>query len=135
MRIMKKLVAAGQTMGIAIGALALTAVASAGEWKSFDDSQFAKAQNEGKTVVVAFHSASCTTCKKQGPIIEGLLKENTFGDVVGFHVDYDNAKELVAKFNVRKPSTLVVFKDKSEIARTMGTSDRNEIKNLIAKGI
>jgi thioredoxin-like negative regulator of GroEL len=139
MRFIQNLVATSQNLGIAIASLilplALTAVASAGEWKAFDESQFKRAQSEGKTVVLAFHSASCSTCKKQGPVLEALLKEETLGDVVGFHVDYDSSKELLSKFNIRKSSTIVVFKDKTEVARTMGTTDRNEIRNLITKGI
>lgn len=109
--------------------------AFAGEWQAFDQASFDAAKAQGKTIVLDFHADWCSTCKKQGPILESLLKEPTMNTIVGLKVDYDNASDLKKAFNVQKQSTLIVFKGEKEVARQMGLTNKDEIKALISKGI
>jgi len=86
-------------------------------------------------VVLDFHADWCSTCKKQKPILEGLLKEKEFAAVVGFVVDYDKENELRKNLKVHKQSTLVVYKGEKESSRDMGLTSIEAIKALLVKGI
>lgn len=119
----------------ALGIFLLSGVALAGEWKSFDNSEFAAAQKEGKTVVLDFHADWCGTCRKQKTILSGLMKEEKFKGTLGFTVDYDSAADLKKRFGVSKQSTLIVFKGGKEVARSTGVTDKDEITALVSKGL
>jgi thiol-disulfide isomerase/thioredoxin len=115
--------------------LTFATTAFAGEWQTFNQAAFDEAKAQGKTVVLDFHADWCSTCKKQKPILEGLLKEPSMSSVVGFTVDFDKATELKTTMKVQKQSTLIVFKGSNEVARQMGLTSRDEIKALFTKGI
>ncbi len=107
----------------------------AGQSQPFSAAAFAKAKADGKTVLVDFAASWCPTCKKQGPVIESLLKEAKFKDVVAFKADYDTEKELKKQLKVTGQSTLVVFKGEKEAGRAMGITAKAAIGELIAKGL
>lgn len=109
--------------------------AFAGDWNPYSEAAFKQAQADGKTVVLDFHADWCSTCKKQKPVLEGLLQEGKLEPVVGFTVDFDNAAGLKKSLKVAKQSTLIVYKGKNEVARNMGLTNKDEIKALIMKGI
>lgn len=108
---------------------------SAGPWSSYDEASFKKAQAEGKTVVLDFYADWCSTCVKQRPVLVKLLNEEKFDRVVGFKVNFDEAEELKKRLNVYSQATLIVFKGEKEVARNIGVTGQDELKNLIGKGI
>lgn len=109
--------------------------AKAGQARPFDQAAFDKAKADGKTVLVDFAASWCPTCKKQGPVIESLLKEDKYKDVVAFKADYDKEQELKKQLKVTGQSTLVVFKGDKEAGRAMGITDKVAIGTLLAKGL
>ncbi len=116
--------------------LTISASAFAGEAKPYSAEALKTAQANGESVLVEFHAPWCTTCKKQKPVIESLLKEEkAFGKVVALTADYDKEVDLKKQLGVTKQSTLVVFKGNKEVGRAMGLTDRAAIKELITKGI
>lgn len=109
--------------------------AKAGKSQPYNEAAFKKAQSEGKTVFVDFAASWCPTCKKQGPVIESLLQEDKYKNVVAFKADYDTEKELKKQLKVTGQSTLVVFKGDKEAGRAMGITDKAAIGELLAKGL
>ena len=118
------------------GTLALFATgATAGESRPFNAAEFGKAQADGKTILVDFAASWCPTCKKQGPVITNLLKDEKFKDVVAFKADYDTEKELKKQMKVSSQSTLVVFKGAKEAGRAAGITEPSAIGALLTKGL
>ncbi len=115
--------------------LTMATNAFAGTWQAFNQDAFDLAKSQGKTVVLDFHANWCSTCKKQKPILESLVKEPELNSVVAFTVDYDNSTELKKSLKVQKQSTLIVFKGANEVGRQMGVTNKDEIKALFLKGI
>jgi thiol-disulfide isomerase/thioredoxin len=113
----------------------VAATASATESKPYQAAAFQQAQADGKTVLVDFAASWCPTCRKQGPVIDGLLKQEKFKDVVAFKADYDEEKDLKKALKVASQSTLVVFKGDKEMARAAGITSPEAIGELLAKGL
>ena len=99
---------------------------------NFTKEVFENAQKNGKTVVVNSWNKFCMTCIKQEKIIKKAKKD--FGDVL--FLTYAQKNKDIAKYlNIDYRSTIVVYKDNKEIARTIGITKKDEIYSLIKRGI
>lgn len=101
----------------------------------YSEKEFIQAQNDNGTVVLAFHSASCGTCKIQAPALDSLLKEDSFKSLSGMQVHFEDSKDLRKKFRVNSPSTVVVVRNGQEVARSTGITDISELRKVLQKGI
>lgn len=118
-----------------LAALILAPLATqAGTPKAFDAEAFRAAQAAGKTVLVDFAASWCPTCKKQAPVIESLLQEEKYREIVAFKADFDKEKELKKQLRITGQSTLVVFKGDKEAGRERGITDRAAIAKLLELG-
>ena len=75
----------------------------------------------------------CPTCKAQKPIIDELMRQAAFKDVTTLTIDFDADKPLLKKYKVAMQSTLVGFKGKAEVARTVGDTTKAGIEGLVKK--
>ncbi len=112
---------------------ALSALASAGEIKPYDQAVVDQLAADGKPVVIAVHASWCPTCKAQAPIQSELMHEPANKDVTMFIVDFDRDKALLKKYNVGMQCTMFGFKGKQEVARSVGDSTHDGIESLIRK--
>jgi thiol-disulfide isomerase/thioredoxin len=112
---------------------ALIAPAFATETETFDPASFAAAQKAGKPIFVAIHASWCPTCKAQKPILNELMAEPKFTNLVYFVVDFDSQKDAVKFFGARMQSTLIAFKGATETGRSVGDTDRASIAALLNK--
>ncbi|MBI3794973.1 MAG: thioredoxin family protein [Nitrospinae bacterium] len=101
----------------------------------FDQAKFAEAQTAGKTIIVHVHAPWCPTCRRQTPIVESLAKDQMFSNAAVFRVDFDTEKQALKFFKVQYQATLIVFKGKTEVARSTGESDAGKIKAMFQKGL
>ena len=100
---------------------------------NFTKKAFEKAQNSGKTVVVYSWNKYCTTCAKQKPVLKQAKKD--FEDILFFNIEHVKNKNLVKDLNINFWSTIVVYKNKKEIAKAVGLVDKKKIYTLIKTGI
>ena len=107
--------------------------AFATETKPFTQDDFAAAQKAGKPIFVAIHATWCPTCKAQKPILSKLFADPRFKNLAVFRVDFDSQKDEVRNFKARVQSTLITFKGKEEIARSVGDTERSSIAALLNK--
>lgn len=117
------------------GILLTLATASAAEPSPFTPQAFQGAQQAGKAILVDITAPWCPTCKAQAPIIEELTSRDAYKDVVVFHVDFDNQKDVVRSFNARSQSTLISFRGQEEVARSVGVTDPAAIEDMLAKAV
>ena len=100
-----------------LAAIALIAgPARAFEFQPYDPAAVEKAIASGKPVVVHVYAPWCLQCHMQKSNLESLMGDKKFDGVQFFRVDYDNQKDIVAKFNCPR-STLIAFKGGKEIGR------------------
>ena len=107
--------------------------AFATETKPFTQDDFAAAQKADKPIFVAIHATWCPTCKAQKPILNELMAEPTYKNLVYFVVDFDSQKDAVKFFGAQMQSTLIAFKGEHETGRSVGDTDRSSIAALLNK--
>ena len=106
----------------------------AGEYETnFNIEKFKFAQNNGKLVVIHSWNKSCSTCAKQKPILEKAKKD--FENVIFMNFEQTKNKDIAELLKIDYWTTIVVYKDKKEIAREIGLYNERDIYNLIKKGI
>lgn len=113
---------------------ALPSVQAASQ-QPFDARAFKAAQESGKPILVEIHADWCPTCKAQLPILDKLSAEPGFSNIARFRVDFDSQKDVVKGFNARTQSTLVLFRGKTELARSVGETDASRIRAMLSKAI
>jgi thioredoxin len=106
---------------------------AAGESAPFDAKAFQGAQSEGKMILVEITAPWCPVCKAQAPILQSLRERPEFKDYAVFDVDFDTQKSVVRSFHATSQSTLIVFKGKTEVGRSVGDTDTNSIAALLKK--
>lgn len=113
-------------------ALAVTA-ASAGEVKKYDQSTFDALAAADKPVVVVVHATWCPVCKAQDPIQKSLMKTDSFKDYTMLTLDFDTDKATLKTLRVSQQSTMIVFKGKAEVGRSVGDTTKVGMENLMKK--
>ena len=119
---------------VALAALmAVSALSLASPLQPFDAKAFDALTASGKPVVVAVHASWCPTCKAQKPIQTALMQSPTFKDYTMFVVDFDQDTEALKRFHVIKQSTLIVFKGRTEVGRSIGDTERGSMEALMLR--
>jgi thiol-disulfide isomerase/thioredoxin len=96
---------------------------------TFTNEIFTKAQAEGKTVVINSWNKTCSTCGKQVKILNQAEKE--FGDILFLSFEQTKDKEIAKLLNIEYWTTIVIYKDNKEIARSIGQTKKSKIYSLI----
>ena len=100
---------------------------------NFTFEKFKKAQLDGKTIVINSWNKNCMTCKKQSKIFTKAL--NDFKDVEFLFYEQTKYKDFANVLNIKFWTTIVVYKGQKEISRQIGLTKKEEIYQLIKKGI
>ena len=96
---------------------------------TFNDDVFKQAQLDGKTVVINSWEKTCTTCKRQIKILDQAEKE--FSDIIFLSFEQTKDKNIAKQLGIDYWTTIVVYKNNKEIARSIGQTKKSEIYTLI----
>ena len=100
---------------------------------TFTNEIFVEAQKAGKTVVINSWNKSCGTCAMQIKVLQVAEKE--FIDILFLSFEQTKYKEIAKFLDINFWTTIVVYKNNEQIAKAIGLVDKDEIYNLIKKGI
>jgi len=125
----------GIKMMIAIATFLVTAVASAGETRPFDQTTFEQLQAAGKPVLIDVYADWCPTCKQQAPIVAALMAAPEFKDYTVLKVNFDTQKDVRRMLNASQQSTFIVYRGKQEKARSTGDTAKESIAAMLRKGL
>ncbi len=106
-----------------------------GEWHDYLAPAFTQDLASHKTVLVAVHASWCTDCAAQAPIMARLLQEPKFDEVAAYVVNFDRERKFLSAHKVRQQSTLLVFKDGVEVARSVADTSEARIRALFEQGL
>jgi thioredoxin 1 len=118
------------TAATAVAAIS-SATAVAAE-QPFTRQAFEAAQSKGQPILIEIHASWCPTCQAQKPILAKLFADPKFKNLAVFRVDFDSQKDEVRNFKARVQSTLITFKGKEEVARSVGETNPDSIADLLA---
>ena len=96
---------------------------------TFTSEIFKKAQAEGRTVVINSWNKTCYTCGKQVKILDQAEKE--FNDILFLSFEQTKDKKVAKLLGIEYWTTIVVYKNNKEIARSIGQTKKSEIYELI----
>ena len=90
--------------------------------KEVMSAEFEGLANEG-VVLVDFFSATCGPCKMLSFVLNDV--EKTLGDQVKIlKVNFDENKDLTAKYEVKGYPTIIILKDGAEVKRLQGLQQK-----------
>ena len=75
--------------------------------------------------LVDFYATWCGPCKMIAPVLEELKSAEVI------KVDVDEERELTMKFGISAVPTLILMKNKEEVARTQGYHDLEDLEKWI----
>ena len=110
-----------------------TISANAGEKKTtFDKELFDQAQADGKVVIVSSWIKYCSSCASQMKVLDKA--KNDFENIEYFAFDVTN-KKIAELFDVQYQTTLLIFKDKKLVYRSIGETSKDLIYKAIQSSI
>ena len=106
---------------------------------TFNKKLFDKAQSEGKVVIVSSWIKYCSSCASQMKVLnkaknDGKLFDIKFDNIEYFSFDVTN-KDIANLLNVKFQTTLLIFKNNSEIYRSLGETTEDLIYEALKKSI
>ena len=101
----------------------------------FNQAQFDSTLAAGKPVAVVFHADWCPTCRAQAPLLKELSQTPELKGVMLFVANFDTEKALKKSLGVTQQSTVVVFKDGKESARSTGDTQQASLAALLHRAI
>ena len=99
---------------------------------TFKKDLFDKAQSEGKVVIVSSWIKYCSSCASQMKVLNKV--KNEFDNIEYFTFDVTN-KEIANLFDVQYQTTLLIFKDKKLVYRSIGETRKDLIYKAIKSSI
>ena len=101
----------------------------------FNQAQFDAARAAGTPVAVVFHADWCPTCRAQAPVLKGLTQTPEFKSLTLYIANFDTENALKKSLGVTKQSTVVVFKNGRETARSTGDTQQDNLAALLRHAI
>ena len=110
-----------------------------GKETTYSKELFDKALSEGKVVVVSSWIKYCSSCASQMKVLnkaknDGKLFDIKFDNIEYFSFDVTN-KDIANLLNVKFQTTLLIFKNNSEIYRSLGETTEDLIYEALKKSI
>jgi thioredoxin 1 len=125
---------AGLVVGLMIGFAGLSA-ARAADVSTYTPEAFAAAQAADKPILVFIQAPWCPTCAVQRPVLKQIEAEADYKDLHVLMVDFDTQKDVVRQMGATMQSTLVVFRGKQEVARSVGDTNADSIRATVRRSL
>ena len=99
--------------------------------QAFDAGLFERLQAQDKTIVLQFSSESCGVCPQQESVLRALSEEPGRMTPAFLQVAHLPGDKMTERYEA-KPSTLVVFKGRREIGRSIALYTEEEMRRFIS---
>ena len=103
-----------------------------GKETTFKKELFDKAQADGKVVIVSSWIKYCSSCASQMKVLDKA--KNDFDNIEYFAFDVTN-KEIAELFDVQYQTTLLIFKNRKLVYRSIGETSKDLIYKAIKSSI
>ncbi|OJU37734.1 MAG: thiol reductase thioredoxin, partial [Rhizobiales bacterium 68-8] len=93
------------------------------------------AQAEGRPILVHVTAPWCGTCRAQKRVLPDLLASPELAGMLWLDVDFDTQPDIRRVFDVQHQSTMVVFKGSKEVARAVGETRPDALRELLSMAL
>ena len=104
-----------------------------GEWTDYRSAALARAQAEGRTVIVHVTGNDCTSCTAQRAAIDAMAGDPALSDAVLMAVDYDDNAPFAQAHDVTGPGTVLRF-DGRDLAARIGPGEDDAALRRVLSG-
>lgn len=101
----------------------------------FDAAAFKAAQATGKTIIIEITAKWCGPCQRQRPVVAKLLERPEFSKLMMFDADYDAHKKDLLELNALHLTTLILYRDGKEVARSSGATSPEAVEAFFRKAL
>lgn len=90
--------------------------------------------NNSKSLVIDFYADWCGPCKKLGLILEKIMNQEEFRDIVFCKLDINNSefKEICTQYKVNGIPHVEFFKNSKNISTLIGLNENKLLENIRA---
>lgn len=128
----RRLALAAAALFLALAAFLFAPTARAEVGTPFTPAAFEAAQKAGKPILIDVNAPWCPVCRAQAPTLAALPAVPEFRGLTVFSVDFDTQKDVLRSLGVQKQSTLIVFAGAKETGRSVGDTNPDTIRALVA---
>jgi thioredoxin 1 len=115
--------------------LALPVVAYGADMRPYSDETLAALQAAETPILVDVYADWCPTCRRQAQILDELLAEPEFADLVVLKLDWDAQRETARAFGAPRQSTFIVFRGDEERGRSVADTRPDSIRALLQTAV
>jgi thiol-disulfide isomerase/thioredoxin len=101
----------------------------------FDPVHYEAMRDSGMPFAVVFHADWCPTCRAQAPVLIKLTQSPEFMGVTLLVASFGTEKVLERSLEISKQSTIVLFKDGKEAARSTGDTQYDNLRKILSRAI
>ena len=106
---------------------------------TFNEKLFNKAQSEGKVIIISSWIKYCSSCAGQLKILNKAKKDGNLNDIEFENIEYFSFdvtnRNIADLFNVQYQTTLIIFKNKEEVYRSLGETTKDLLYEAIRSSI
>ncbi len=104
---------------VVFGAVVLAAgSAMAFERTTYTNALLGDARAAGRPYIIYVHADWCTTCQAQDRVLETLVDDPRFANLLIMTIDFDTKRNLMMLYNIPDRSTFVAYAGATEIGRS-----------------
>ena len=114
-----------------VAAVATLAPVHAATVQRFSAAAFDAAQKLGRPILVDVYADWCPVCRAQHEVLSQLLPRPEFRNLAVFSLNFDTQQDAWSKFGVQRQSTLIAYRGRNEVGRSIAATDNATIENLL----
>lgn len=104
-------------------------------WQDYRAMNFEYARRSGEPTLVEVYASWCPSCFIQHRALENLQATGRIPRMTAFRVDFDRDKDFLARHKVQATSTLILFEDGREVARSYGLTEPDAIEAFVTANL
>ena len=108
---------------------------STAEEMAFDQTHYESMRDNGQPFAVVFRADQCAKCRAQTPVLDHLTQMPEFQGITLFVANFDTEKVLEKSLGITAKSTIVVFRDGKETARSVGDTQQDSLSEILRRAI
>ncbi len=111
--------------------LPVSATLAEAQPQDFNAETFARAQAEGRVILVESYAGWCLTCRIQSPSLQQVLRNPRYAFTLVFRLREHSPKAAWKQLGLKSYGAMIIYRGHTETARQIGPRTQAEIEALL----